>query len=127
MQARSSEPAAAPGRLPRVQLCPSLTTVAGHPVLALSGDADLATIPVLRDALSRLVASAPGEVVIVDVDGLGLLDDACLGALLGAAARAREQGGDLVLVCTDPRLLARFALCGLDRAIEVRATITGGQ
>jgi anti-anti-sigma regulatory factor len=40
--------------------------------------------------------------------------------LLGSAGRAREGGGDLVLVCTNPRLLERLEASGLARSIEVR-------
>jgi anti-sigma B factor antagonist len=96
------------------------TTVGGTAVLSLTGEIDLATVPVLRNALVRLVGDAPGATVGVDLDGVTVLDDTGLGVLLGAAGRAREHGGDLVVVCTTPRLLERFERSGLARAIEVR-------
>lgn len=89
-------------------------------MLTLSGEVDLATVPVLRNALVRLVGDAPGVTVAVDLDGVTVLDDTGLGLLLGAAGRAREHGGDLVVVCTTSRLLERFERSGLARAIEVR-------
>ena len=88
--------------------------------LVLEGEVDLATLPVLHDALTRLVADSPGATVAVDLDGVTSLDDTALGVLLGSAGRARVAGGDLVVVCTDPRLLRRFELTGLARAVEVR-------
>lgn len=106
---------------------PALVTsnVGGLTVLAVGGDVDLATIPRLRDALVRLVAERPGLTVAVDLDGVGVLDDSGLGVILGAAGRAREAGGDLTIVCSDPRLRARLHLTGLDRAVSVRDTAHG--
>ncbi|MEN9823510.1 MAG: hypothetical protein RLZ04_1936 [Actinomycetota bacterium] len=93
----------------------------GMPVLALDGDVDLATLPVLRDHLTRFVAEHPARVVAVDIESVGSLDDSGLGALLGAAGRARQGGGDLVVLCAGERLRERFAITGLDRAIEIRS------
>jgi anti-anti-sigma factor len=93
------------------------------PVLHLSGEIDLSTLPLLRDHLIRAVGEHPGGVLFVDVDGVSALDDAGLGMLLGAAARAREAGGDLIVVCTDTRLRDRFALTGLDRAVAVHTSV----
>jgi anti-anti-sigma factor len=93
------------------------------PVLAVNGTVDVATVPALRDALLRLVADRPGGRVVVDLDGVTALDDTGLGVLLGVAGRAREAGGDLVVVCAGERLRRRFAVTGLDRAVEVAARI----
>ena len=92
--------------------------------LQLLGEIDLASIPVLRDAAVRLVADAVGRTVAIDLDGVTVIDDTGLGVLLGAAARAREAGGDLILICTSERLRRRFDLSGLSRAIEVRTRLT---
>lgn len=88
--------------------------------LVLEGELDLSSVPVLHNALTRLLQDGRGDTVAVDLDGLGVLDDTGLGVLLGAAGRAREAGGDLVLVCTDERLRERFERSGLARALEVR-------
>lgn len=97
--------------------------VGGMRVLAVRGEVDLATIPRLRDALVRLVGEHGGATVAVDLDGVSVLDDSGLGVILGAAGRARAAGGDLVVVCSDPRLRARLHLTGLDRAVDVRADL----
>ncbi len=102
-----------------MELVGHLTTLGAAPVLHLSGEIDLSTVPLLRDQLSRATARHPGETLFVDLDGLVALDDTGLGMLLGAAGRCREQGAELALVCTSERLLARFALTGLDRAVRV--------
>ncbi len=100
------------------------TTIGATPTLHVSGELDLATVAVLRDALLKVVSGHPGSVVAVDLDGVTALDDTALGIMMGGAARAREHGGDLVLVCSSDRLRRRFELTGLARAIEVRERLT---
>ncbi len=100
-------------------LCRTIT-VGVLPTLVVSGELDLATVPVLQSALARLIGEAAGTTIAVDLDGLTVVDDSGLGVLLGAAGRARQHGGDLVIICTSARLIERFDLSGLSRAIEIR-------
>lgn len=100
-------------------------TAGGVPVLEVTGEVDLATVPGFRDALHRLVVDHRRAVVAVDLDGVLAIDDTGLGLLLGSAARARESGGDLLLICTEGRLRRRLAATGLDRALEVRSSLSG--
>lgn len=102
-----------------------LTSVGDRPVLQVRGEIDLSTLPAFRDHLTRATTAHPGGVVHVDLDGVTALDDTGLGMLLGAAGRAREGGGDLVVVCTNERLRQRFAVTGLDRAVSVRGHLHG--
>jgi anti-sigma B factor antagonist len=106
-----------------VDLVCRATIIGGMPTLQVSGEIDLATVPLLHDALRRLVADHLAQTVAVDLDGVSVLDDTGLGLLLGAAGRAREQHGDLIVVCTSPRLRERFDLSGLSRAVDVRGRI----
>lgn len=101
-----------------------LQMVGEQPVVAVDGAIDVATVPQLRDELLRAVHRWRGQLLIVDLDGVTVLDDTGLGILLGAAATARRAGGDLELVCSTVGLTERFALTGLDRAITVRARLT---
>ena len=98
--------------------------VGSLPVLALAGSVDLATLPQLGNALFRLVGDHPGRRVAVDLDGVDVLDDTGLGILLGAAGRARQDGGDVVIVVSDERLRARFTATGFDRAVDVVDRLT---
>lgn len=97
----------------------STDVVADRVVLSLTGIADLSTAPRFHDRLRRTVVDHPGRSVVVDLDGLILLDDAVLGLLLGAAARARSAGGDLVVVCTRSTVRERLATTRFDQIVDV--------
>lgn len=99
----------------------STRTVDGVRVVELDGLADLSTVPVLQSSLRREVTS--GAVVVVDVDGLLALDDVALGVLLGAAATAREHGGDLEVLATSQRWRDRFRVSRFEHAVTVRDRI----
>ena len=96
-----------------------MSDVDGLVVVAIAGALDLATMPRLRDRLVRVISEHPGETVVLELDGLSAIDDAGLGALVGALRRARVHGGDVVLVCSSAELLELFALTRLDRAFAI--------
>jgi len=100
------------------------TTVGGVPTVAVDGVVDLASIAVFRDTLLRTIHANSSQLVIIDLDGVAALDDSGLGVLLGAAATARQAGGDLEIVCNEERLRLRLERTRLDRAITVRASIS---
>ena len=106
-----------------MDLIARLTVIGDDPVVMLSCELDLSSAPSLRNALVDAIADHRGRTVVVDLDGVSALDDSGLGVLLGAAGRAREAGGDLVLVASSDRLRARFDVTGLSRAIEVRSAL----
>jgi anti-anti-sigma factor len=97
--------------------------VGDTPVLALEGIADLSTAPVLHRTLAGLSASPASATFAVDLDGLAVLDDVAVGMLLGAAARVREQGAELVLVCTSPRITARLDTLRVGRILRIFSSI----
>lgn len=88
-------------------------------VFAPNGEIDLATLPALHNALARHVRESRGDTVVVDLDGVTTCDDAGLGVLLGAAASAREAGGDMIVVCSAGALCERLERTGFDRAVHV--------
>jgi anti-anti-sigma factor len=106
-----------------VDLSHRLAVIAGRNVLALAGDLDLSTLPRFGDCLARLTSAAGTSTAVVDLDGVGYLDDAALGLLLGAAGRSRTGGGELVVVASDDRLRRRLTATGFDRAVRVVAAI----
>ena len=100
------------------------STVGTARVVALDGVADLAAVPALHAALTRATAELD-EVgaVVIDLDGLTLLDDVALGLLVGAAARARLAGIELVVVCTNDRVCERLRATRIDRIVRVSTSI----
>jgi len=86
-----------------VELVVRVSVVGGRPVLSISGELDLATLPQLHNALAKSANQQPSATVVVDLDGVYACDDAALGVLLGAAGRARSAGGDMRVVCSPVR------------------------
>ena len=101
----------------------TVSTVGEAVVVALEGSVDLAAVGTLHGDLTRVIRRHSGDSVIVDLDSIDALDDAGLGVLLGAAAAARESGGDLEVVCNRSSLRERLERTRFDRAVTVRATI----
>jgi anti-anti-sigma factor len=90
-----------------------------HPVVRIEGDITVSTIPRLSDTLARELATSDAQLVIVDLDAVGVIDDAGLGILLGAAASARATGRTVAMIATVPRLRGRLADTRFDRAVDV--------
>ena len=90
----------------------------GWAVLAVSGEIDIATAPSLRDRLHGLLAEGKLQLV-VDLDDVGFLDSTGLGVLVGVLKRARTEGGEVRIVCTQPRVLKVFEITRLDSAFDL--------
>jgi anti-anti-sigma factor len=105
-----------------VDLQVRLALVGDTPTIELGGLVDLGSVPLLQDVLTRAVLDHPGEKIVVDLDGVVSFDDTALGLLLAAAGRARDLGGELEVLCSSDRLLARLASTRFDRAVTVRST-----
>lgn len=92
-------------------------------VVTVDGPVDLTSVGRLHDDLDRAVRRHPGAMLLVDLDAVTVLDDAGLGVLLGAAAAARDAGGDLEIVCSREALRDRLRRTRFDRAVAVRDSI----
>jgi anti-anti-sigma factor len=93
-------------------------------VLAITGLADLSTAPRLHTAVRNAIGEHAGERVLIDLDGLSAVDDAALGVLLGAAAHARELGGDVELVCSSEPVRRRLFSNRIDELVRVSPSIS---
>ena len=56
-------------------LSTSTIVVGGDAVISLSGDVDMATIPLLHDALTKALTHHPGRTLVIDLDGVTVLED----------------------------------------------------
>lgn len=95
--------------------------VAGaHPqadVLAVSGELDLATISILKDAVTPHLATAAH--VVLDLAELTFCDSTGLGAFIGLHREAISAGAVLVLAAPRRRVGDLFTLSGIDQVITV--------
>jgi len=87
-------------------------------VLTVSGEIDIATAPSLRERLYSLLAEEKRQLV-VDLDDVGFLDSTALGVLVGVLKRARSEGGEVRIVCTQPRVRKVFEITRLDSAFDL--------
>lgn len=98
-----------------------LDEVDGYPLVVPVGEIDIASVGVLQQALDQLLEPGPTRLVL-DLEGVQYLDSTGLGAITASRGRAREEGGDVVVVCTRARILRLFAITGLDRVFSICAS-----
>ena len=93
-------------------------------IVTVSGEADALAAPTLQRELDGLVDDGARE-LIVDLLQVPFLDSTILGVLLRSARRMRADGGDVVLVSDDPRLLRTFEISGLVSSFRFERTLNG--
>jgi anti-anti-sigma factor len=97
--------------------------IGDEPTIVIEGLADLSTAPRLHAFLRDAITEHAGRTLIVNLNGVTTLDDAALGLLLGAAARSRELGGDVEIVCTDERLRQRLSATRVDQPMRLHTSV----
>jgi anti-sigma B factor antagonist len=106
-----------------------VSEVGGWTVVSIYGELDVATAPSLRERLIGLVGDGSTKLVL-DLEGVDFLDSTGLGVIVSALKRARTNGGDLRLVCTQARIRRLFEITGLDKAVpllpSLDAAVSGG-
>lgn len=94
----------------------------GSAVLAVRGEVDVYTAPQLREKLIELVDQGRRKIV-VDLEGVEFLDSTGLGVLVGGLKRVRSHDGDLVLVCTQRRILKVLEITGLTKVFGIHDSV----
>jgi anti-sigma B factor antagonist len=94
------------------------------PVVALTGEIDLAVAPSLQKRLDLLL-SRGSSTIVVDLLGATFLDSIALGVLVGTMDECRKAGGDLHLVVTEPRILKVLQITGLADTFPIHSTRQG--
>jgi anti-sigma B factor antagonist len=90
----------------------------GAYVVHVSGELDLATAPLLEEALGE---SAP-EQLVIDLSGCTFLDSAGIRTLVGAA-RDRAGTSRLRIVTADPGIVRLLEITGVDTLIHVHPSV----
>jgi len=86
--------------------------------LVVAGEVDIATAPLLRSDLHRIIQGGATEVTI-DMAGVDFIDSAGLGVLIGAVGRLRERGGRLMLRHLQPAARKVIDITGLQDVFEL--------
>jgi anti-sigma B factor antagonist len=94
----------------------------GWAVLAVRGEVDVYTAPRFRERLIELVSEGKHRIV-VDLEAVDFLDSTGLGVLVGGLKRLRSHEGDLVLVCTQSRILKVFEITGLTKVFAIHDSV----
>ncbi len=91
-------------------------------IVRLDGALDSYSFPRLETTLNGLRDSQRNR-VILDCGGLDYISSAALGALIGFARRARENGGDLKLVRLSPKIYNIVELLGFHKILEIHSEL----
>lgn len=98
--------------------------VDGALVVSVTGELDMTTSPLLRQALGESLDEAAGAVVIVDVTSVTFLGSPGLAALFEAAINAKQRGGPLRIVADQTRPAVRpLQVSGLNDVLTFYETI----
>ena len=91
-------------------------------VIGFLGELDLSTLPQLSDLLNKAM-NQNHQHIALDLDGITVLDDAALGILLGAASRIRINGGQMYVVCSNPKIVDYLQRTQLDHIIPLANSV----
>lgn len=89
-----------------------------YPVLRLSGELDLSSVPDVRRSIRGLIEE--GQVrFLINLSNLDFIDSSGLGVLVGGLARVREKQGEIKIVCANRRILRVFEMTRLTQLFEI--------
>jgi putative ATPase len=98
------------------------TTPDNATVLEVQGEVELHNASELRAQL-HLLCGSPKPHVMVDLSRVSFIDSTGIGVLVGALKRAREAGGDLIIVGARDRVHRIFEITGLLGALPLAKTV----
>lgn len=102
---------------------PSLLDIETHPgpdaVLALVGELDPGTAPLLQAQLLELAADAAVASVTIDLAGISFLDSSGVRAIVAGSEALRARTGRLVLRSPNPNVQRVLEVTGLDQLVTV--------
>ncbi|MFF5565126.1 STAS domain-containing protein [Streptomyces sp. NPDC012623] len=84
------------------------------PALALRGELDHHSAPLLREAIDRVTLHAD-EQMVLDLSGLTFCDSSGITAFIVARNRTLESGAAIALAGTPPHILRVLRIVGLDQ------------
>ncbi len=98
---------------------------AGGTVIRLAGDVDMASSPVLRQAILDLLRDRSGTTIVVNMGGVEYIDSSGVASLVEGLQQARRSRGKLRLACLNDGPRDVLELTRLLDLFEVHATEAG--
>jgi anti-sigma B factor antagonist len=99
-----------------------ITAGSDRAVLRIDGDIDACTAPQLRERVRDFAGNGTVH-IIADLRGVGFLDSAGLGALVGVRKELRGREGSLMLVADTGRIVQVLRITGLSDAFALHSCI----
>jgi len=91
-------------------------------VVSVFGDLDMATAPSLRQSVLATLQDGV-RYVVLDLTPADFLDSVGLGVIVAIWKRVRVHGGELAVVCPEPRLQRVFRVVDLPEVLPLHDTI----
>jgi anti-sigma B factor antagonist len=91
-------------------------------IISVSGELDLATVPMLRERLES-VDETSGAPLVVDLSGVRFIASAGLALLVDLQRRCDERGVSLAVVATGSVVPRAIQVTALDQVFSVHSTV----
>jgi anti-sigma B factor antagonist len=91
-------------------------------VVTVLGDLDLACAPALRHEVLALLGDG-FRYIALDLTPTDFMDSIGLGVVVAILKRVRVQGGELAVICPEPRLKRIFQVVDLDKVLPLHDTV----
>ncbi|MBW3622887.1 MAG: STAS domain-containing protein [Armatimonadetes bacterium] len=93
----------------------------GVPLLEISGDIDLSTLPHLQRALEGALNKKPQR-LIIDLRKVSFVDSSGVGALIGAKKKLMTRHGELYIICGEDHVRRKLGLMRLGNIMRLHST-----
>lgn len=93
----------------------------GVPLLEVSGEVDLGTLPQLQRALQRAL-TRNGNQIILDLRKVTFIDSSGVGALISAKKTLLSKRGELHLICGDDHIRRKLGIMRLANIMRLHST-----
>lgn len=95
-------------------------------VVRVVGTLDLATAPAMQACLQEAIDGG-ARVIVLDLDGVGLIDSSALGALVAVHKELRQHEGRLCLAAVRPLVRRVFELTSVDRLVRIYDSVEAAE
>jgi anti-sigma B factor antagonist len=93
-------------------------------MLVVAGELDTATVPALDYHVPRALSADSPPRVALELSGVRFCDSSGINAFVRGWKRARDAGGELVLLRPEPRVADYLQTTAVDRAITIAAAVS---